>query len=1268
MKVYEQCLNYITMCKICWDKIKSLPIFIKIGETYSTIIDIWFRPKTRDVEPVEILKLLSLSPTSDCGEGEELNAQAYFEAIDNALKDKSVYNIGIVGSYGSGKSSIIKSFCQKYSNYKIQNISLASFIDSKPIRPKAKDNQNADKQLEYSIIQQILYSVTADRLPKSRFKRIHSNICYWKPVCLIILFLLSLIIVVEPNWLISSSLWTLVTWDKHWMALSALVVLIITLGIIVAYGVFVIKMYKLSKISLKSGEIELDTPDERSILNRYLDELLYYFEKGDNNIIVIEDLDRFERPNIFSKLRELNLLINNYAPIKKKHKKVVFIYAVKDDIFTSPHKRVKFFDLLIPIIPYVDAFNSADAFAKLISGRAINIDTDIIYNTLAFVDDMRLLKNIYNELIVIEKIVQSKGKLWNQIFPISVYKNLYPDDFALTNKKKGLINQIFSSESKKMLVEKSAVVLNGRISKIEVEIRDVNNNKTNDIKSLRNEYIEALINLLIVKFTKYTNRKDEQVNIAGELVSIDELTMELHFDALRESGVSEFKFNSDSYDCEITFDEIEVELGADQDYQTRLNQIAEQAKDYSELAKCEISAIQREIEVLHKKSVAELANIVELGEVFEQLKQDDKKLAIALFRNGYIKEDFSIYISIFIQGKFTPADNEFIINKASGTPVGYDFHVDNPKTIRIENMKNETDYQNPSTLNYDLLKSFIDEDIDTDSKCMRVKSESMHYKYVSTILKLPYLDKYRFIDGFCKGYQKDVVSFFINYLIERETDIWSKTTSVSDITIEQKWNFLSHLLVYALPDNIPKIAKDEKLCTFIKDSKNILYRIRAEATENTKVLLGYVNPKLDLGDFIVNTQDIRNDDLLNYIYANNMYTISEKMIEYMLQNNMPNYDADRFKNACYTYIKESQCDTLISYIDNDIEKFVKSVFLKMQTLQTESCNSLAMLCNHSDDDIAMAVIDKTTTIILDINIIGKRLWNKLILTRRIECSWSNIVSYFEFIDETLNDNLISYLDESYNNLIDSGQFEYIQKSYKSFAIEILTSDKLQSEAHVALSNMVHNISIGRNEIRTTSIKEDGEDKLRRLMNLGLVNINESIIKALREYAEPLQIELLEMYPDKCEELTIKHKYIVNASERLRLLKSNKLSEQLKIAIAYSMTPNNINADGISHFLLFTGVEKFTKQYIELILFNTTDAIQTRRLLIDYIKLWNIQSNQEIDNLLSQLDCELQKIANSNKRFSISNTGINLKLMQLLNERGYIKEYTENSHKINIVKE
>src|SRR5690606_30541975 len=94
----------------------------------------------------------------------------------------------------------------------------------------------------------------------------------------------------------------------------------------------------------------------KSILNHHLDEIIYFFEVTPYNVVIIEDLDRFQQTEIFTKLREINLLLNNSK--KTKHKEIVFIYAVRDDMFTDK-ERTKFFDFIIPIIPVVNSSNSS---------------------------------------------------------------------------------------------------------------------------------------------------------------------------------------------------------------------------------------------------------------------------------------------------------------------------------------------------------------------------------------------------------------------------------------------------------------------------------------------------------------------------------------------------------------------------------------------------------------------------------------------------------------------------------------------------------------------------------------------------------------------------------------------------------------------------------------------------------------------------------------------------------------------------------------------
>ena len=77
-----------------------------------------------------------------------------------------------------------------------------------------------------------------------------------------------------------------------------------------------------------------------------------------------------EPPNPNAKIiREVN-----YDNIKRK---VVFIYAIKDDMFKD-EERTKFFDFIVPVIPYINATNSGEILRGLLKFEK---DADGVYKS-----------------------------------------------------------------------------------------------------------------------------------------------------------------------------------------------------------------------------------------------------------------------------------------------------------------------------------------------------------------------------------------------------------------------------------------------------------------------------------------------------------------------------------------------------------------------------------------------------------------------------------------------------------------------------------------------------------------------------------------------------------------------------------------------------------------------------------------------------------------------------------------------------------------------
>src|SRR5688500_784158 len=123
--------------------------------------------KYTEVPKIEVFT--SLSPIADVSDGD---FKEYGEALSWALNNRETYdikNIAVTGPYGSGKSSIIKTFQKKNDNksLKFLNISLATFKEDKP-----ENEEDLLRLVELSILQQIFYHEEDHNIPDSRFKKI----------------------------------------------------------------------------------------------------------------------------------------------------------------------------------------------------------------------------------------------------------------------------------------------------------------------------------------------------------------------------------------------------------------------------------------------------------------------------------------------------------------------------------------------------------------------------------------------------------------------------------------------------------------------------------------------------------------------------------------------------------------------------------------------------------------------------------------------------------------------------------------------------------------------------------------------------------------------------------------------------------------------------------------------------------------------------------------------------------------------------------------
>jgi hypothetical protein len=207
---------------------------------------------------------------------------------------------------------------------------------------------------------------------------------------------------------------------------------------------------KLRKIHYKNIEVNFESNNNKgvtnshnqSLLNKFIDEVLYFFECLNIDLIIFEDLDRHKKTNIFVKLRELNTIINNS---KKRAKKVTFIYAVKNDTFKDSEERAKFFEFIISVVPVVNTVTVANKVRernKKLCHEAASTE-DFIKGVSIYIPNMRVLNNAFNDYIIMRERVFSdaeKGRLKNDnLFALSLFKNLFPRDYSELENDKGII-------------------------------------------------------------------------------------------------------------------------------------------------------------------------------------------------------------------------------------------------------------------------------------------------------------------------------------------------------------------------------------------------------------------------------------------------------------------------------------------------------------------------------------------------------------------------------------------------------------------------------------------------------------------------------------------------------------------------------------------------------------------------------------------------------------------------------------------------------------
>ncbi|MEN4053903.1 hypothetical protein [Sulfurimonas sp. NWX79] len=1155
------------------------------------------------------------------------NVEVYINALTKALEQTDVRNIAISGSYGTGKSSFLKTFesnCDK--RYKFLDISLATF----------KEDTKDISLVEKSILQQIFYRVEQSQIPKSRFKRINTVKWVKSKSLFIILFILSYMIFFDSKY----------TEFLHYLNDIKWISLIILIGGLFYFIKSLIKDFggiSLEKLNLQNLEIKTNKDDESSLLNNYLDEILYFFSQTDYNVVVFQDLDRFENIEIFTKLRELNSFINNSEQVKKKHKKVVFLYAIKDDMFNDKeNNRVKFFDFLIPIIPYINISTSYEKLIELFKDDLDNtniknpITKDFLRDISLYIQDMRLLKNIYNEYKIYEKSI---GNNLNRIQLLSMvlYKNFYPNDFAKLHKGDSFLNNIFNNRYR--YIKALDEIYIGKMGKLRDKIKNIEKENISDIKELRMIYIYKIIEDL--------GHIQGHIYCDNQNILLNTTTNDDKFKLIQEC--SSIKY--DRYNGNVKFKDIENKIDKNFTYKQREDIIVNKTNSQISILENNIDEIHKQRERLNRYTIQELSQQEVSQKLLNRYLGSYDLLKYLIF-NGHIDENYYMYLSNSFKNSLTPNDINFLKSVINNTPLEYTYSLNNMNELIYKLNLNE--FNKEAILNYDLVEYLIEHKDDFKEQYNVIFQQLSNERKASVKFIVEYIN-----------YLPET-NIFIKEIALNWSDIWEYIYERSNIALDNYTRYFYILLYNLSEEELVALNKKDSIKKFLEELTELKDLVKKD---NQKLQLLITN--LDV-KFYKLSNPISNRSLFEYIYENNNYVLNKLMIEqfiYVKYATKTDIERELYSKHLTTIKQLDSYKKLISNIENNINYYIKNIFLQIDTNTQESQDVIVWLLNNDEleEKLKFEIIQKEETILEDLSKIDKIFWKTLFEQNKIKATWENLSLYYEYIDKKLDNILVDYLNIEKNARelskikIDDKYCENNENFDNTILDDIVVTNDFDLSSY---NKLLQSNGYQYSDIDISNLNSEKIDVLLEQNKLQLSSEN---ITNLQEYFQNKHLQLIKYYFDNFVNNIQAYQSIFNDNDFELILNLKDIVDTKKIQLLQSI-------DLASFPINETLALKISQLY-----FDEKQAM-TKELLDQIIKFLPHKNKLEIFVFQlaynDDLDCEdikkyLELIGDTYSQLCTTGTSpINLEknqntetLLQILKEEECISSYSIKDKKI-----
>ena len=993
----------------------------------------------------------------------------YEKILDETLQNDKLLNIALTGSYGAGKSSVIRAYNYKHKDKKFIYVTLTAFQKNAEV-PKGKDTNEG---IAGKIINQLVHQMKTSDIPQTKFhvkELIHPSkvIKYTAAV-------LGLII---------SGLYGIKYWgirniaekldiDILWFLCGKIGIGVMATIFLASLGVLTYSIIKrqlmhpfIAGLKIKGNEVPIKNPEEDENFDKYLDEIIYLFQKSSVDAIVFEDIDRFNDNSIYVKLREMNYLINERenvywsekriqrnkkknqkrrvkkgteAVLKKETNKVRFIYLLRDDLFAA-EDRTKFFDLIIPIIPITDSSNAYEQMHTIFNKHGIELKEEqkqFLKRIMPYFNEQRLIKNIYNEFSIyntqLGREEQNLEISWERLFGYISYKNTYPEDFADLQQGRGFAWTIIS---------KKDFAIEFKRRELNKEIEDISRKDQENMVRLQGEREhreeELLVELFPVgQYELIPNVKNYSQQSQPWKLWVKRILKEEKVNKVIWSP-DNISLNPDTYQkTYVTQNVAELvdEIKKRPEYKAGMKEIQECLSREKELSsKRKILQLKEEIKNLSKLS---LKDIYEKSALDTYLTEDEKKsfegyinnpktrLLAFLIRNGYMDESYHDYMTYFYPTECTLKDKNYMINLRSGEKREFNYSLDNPKLI-IEDLQDK-DYTMMGILNYDLLSYAV---IKNNEKAKLIIEKAKKEK------------EFEFVYGYLLNGKKETKEKNCTRFIELLADNWVEYCSeLWDTGDRDKLKEVLKIFLACGSDKIKVFNYQEVINKLISDDLDYLDLKIKDYDDKTKkrILEVFSDWKIEFAGF-----DSKVDlNTHQWILENGFFVPNKIMIEEYL------------KRVRKCELEENKLITQGMERDDILKKKMKEnpkIYFEdiLQTAEVIKEDESVLLWLFSKVDIGedsfRFIFARWDGRIQNLERLNNKGWYWAVKYEKIENKTSNILRYFQSCGEQLSPELIQWI----NRLTDiaEGDEEKIKKIVKlkeKFCQAIICNKEIEPE-------------------------------------------------------------------------------------------------------------------------------------------------------------------------------------------------------------------------------